>query len=302
MVAALIIAAGRTARKDDLEPLVEVGTMSAIQRIVMVFQRADIERVVIVCDADRYKTEKLAAHMNVVYLPGKQGAEMLDNVKIGLDYLSEKCTAAVITHVGVPLFSVGTVRALMNAEGSVCVPSHHGKAGHPLFLRSEHFQAVLTYSGDGGLAGAIKKSGLQRNFVEVTDEGVLANVQDVAEYEHLLADDNLGELHPDIRIRIVKQKPFYGPGPHLLLQLTQETGSVLEACRNMGISYSKGRNIISIMEEQLGYSVIESKQGGRAYGRSVVTEKGKELMQNYADFCAEAKQCSNELFMKYFGE
>ncbi|MCL2215755.1 MAG: LysR family transcriptional regulator [Defluviitaleaceae bacterium] len=107
-------------------------------------------------------------------------------------------------------------------------------------------------------------------------------------------------MKPSIRIRLVKEKPFYGPGPHLLLQLTHETGSLREACRNMGISYSKGRTIIARLEQQLGFPVIVSQQGGKTGGNSVVTPEGKELMQNYAGFMEEIKKRVDEVFTRYF--
>ena len=109
-----------------------------------------------------------------------------------------------------------------------------------------------------------------------------------------------GELYPTIKIRVVREKPFYGPGAHQLLQLTQETGSLLEACRHMGISYSKGRKIISVMEQQLGCPVIISQQGGRSGGHSTVTDEGKELMRNYSEFDKEARRYIDKLFLKYF--
>ena len=53
-----------------------------------------------------------------------------------------------------------------------------------------------------------------------------------------------------------------------------------------------------------GYPLVESKQetfrDGRSGGYSVVTEQGRELMRNYARFCADAKQCLHGLVEKYF--
>ena len=301
MIAALIIATGKTTRKDSFELQKEVGTIPTIQRIAKVFQCAGIARVIAICDEDRNQAEQLLARMNVVFLHNHANAEMLDSAKLGLAYLQDKCSAAIIVHVDVPLFSVETVRTLMASTGQICVPSFKGNAGHPILLRAEHFQAVLSYSGDGGLSGAVKASGLERHLVEVDDEGVLINVHYGNDYERLIAGHSLSALQPEIRIRLVKEKPFYGPGAHQLLQLTVETNSLLEACQLMGMSYSKGRGIISLIEQQSGYSVIESQQGGKNGGCSRVTEEGKALMQNYTEFCAAAKQNLRELFGKYFG-
>ncbi len=298
MIAALIIAAGRTKRRARFEPLKEVGTITAIQRIVMVFKRAGIERIVVVCD--REKTEKLAAHMDVVYLYNNKNAEMLDNVKIGLAYLQDKCTAALITHTEVPLFSIKTVQTLMEAKGEICIPSYRGNTGHPMLLPAEHFHMVLSYFGDGGLAEAVEKSGLRRHIVDVPDKGIITGLQASEDYTHLPSGHNLTQLHPEIRIRLVKEKPCFGPGAYHLLQLTEETNSLRQACLHMGISYSKGRTIISQIEQQLGYSVIESRQGGKTGGYSTVTKKGKELMLTYTEFCGEAMQCVQSLFERFF--
>jgi len=302
MIAALIIAAGKTARRDNFDPQKEIGTIPAIQRVVMVFQRAGIDRIVVVCDESGDRTEKLAANMNVIFLHGRKDAEMLDGVKTGLSYLKDKCTAAMITHTDIPLFSVETVGALMASEGEICMPSYNGSIGHPMLLRAECFPAVLSYCGGGGLAGAVEASGFQRRFVDVEDEGVLTNVhyEKKKNYVHLVAGHDLMQLSPDIRIRIVREKPFYGPGAHQLLQLTEEINSLREACRRMGISYSKGRGIISIMEQQLGYPVIETQQGGPTGGHSVLTKKGRELISGYTGLCAEVRQYMQGLFDKYF--
>ena len=63
-VAALIIAGGKTSLGGVFEPEKESGTIPAIRRIVMIFRRAGIERVVVACGGSDGKTEKLAAFMN----------------------------------------------------------------------------------------------------------------------------------------------------------------------------------------------------------------------------------------------
>ncbi|MDR0468563.1 MAG: NTP transferase domain-containing protein [Peptococcaceae bacterium] len=301
MVAALIIAAGKNAHSNYFEPHRIVGSIPAIRRIVMVFQRAGIERVVVVCHKDGDQVEKLASYMNVTFLHSGGEADMLDNVKIGLDYLLDKCDEVIVTHTDVPLFSVETVQALIAAAGSARIPVYHGSGGHPILLHASLFQGILSYSGEGGLSGAMKASGVQPHLIDVEDEGVLINMRDQDGDMCLPSGHSLQGVHPAIRIRLYKEKAFYGPGAHQLLQLTDETGSVREACRCMGMSYNKGRGIISAMEQQLGYPVINSQQGGKTGGSSVVNEKGQELMRNYAAYSADAKRCLLELFEKHFG-
>lgn len=300
MVAALIIASGKTLRKDQFEPQKELGTITAVQRIAMVFQRAGVERIVVVCGEYGDKTEKLAAHMNLVFLHSPQDAEMLDNVKTGITYLQGKCSSVLISHVDVPLFTVETIHMLMMADGDVRIPSYHGRRGHPLFLRMEHAQNILTYTGEDGVEGAIRTSGLQQHIVVVEDEGVLANIQRDEPYAHLVAAHDLMQIHPEFTFRLTKERAFYDPDTHQLLQLTIETGSLRDACRHMGISYTKGRAIISNLEQQMGYPILESQQGGKTGGFSLVTDEARTLMRCYDNFCSEAAQCLHVLFKKHF--
>lgn len=300
MTAALIIATGRTVRKDSFKPEKEIGTITAIQRIALIFQQAGIQRIAVVCSDDGGKIEKLVAHMNLVFLRSPGYAEMLDSIKTGLAYLQDKCTSVLISHVDVPLFSVKTIHALMASEGAICLPSYRGHKGHPVLLRSEHFQKILSYTGENGLAGAARAIGLQRQVVVVEDEGILTNIQDKVPYEHLVAGHDLSVPRPVFRFQIRKEKVFYGPGAHQLLQLTVETGSLLDACRHMGISYTKGRKIISTLEQQMDCPIIQSQQGGKSGGGSFVTKEGRKLMDRYDIFMKEANEYLNVLFEKHF--
>jgi len=90
----------------------------------------------------------------------------------------------------------------------------------------------------------------------------------------------------------------------MLLQLIEEEHSLMGACRRMGMSYSKGKIVITLMEEQLGYPVLESRKGtlkgGYPGGYSIVTKEGKELMRRYANLCSEARIYLRELYKKHF--
>lgn len=300
MTAALIIAAGKTGHERRFAPEKAVGAVSAIKRCVLTFQQAGIERVVVVCGDSEDRTEKLVSHMNVTFLSSPNSGEMLDSVKVGLNFLRGKCTAVLITHTNVPLFSVETVQALLAAEGGICVPAYQGRTGHPICVAAELISQILSYNGPGGLAGAIRAAGVERTVLTVEDEGVLAHIQDGTACEQLLLNRKTPDLRPAFRFQLMRDQPFYGPGAHQLLQLTQETGSLLDACRHMGISYSKGRKIISNLEQHMGCTILECIRGGKTGGASTVTTEGQRLIHNYSAFCKEAEIYLTELFHKHF--
>lgn len=108
------------------------------------------------------------------------------------------------------------------------------------------------------------------------------------------------ELRAVLRVRLYREKKFYGPGIHQLLQLTEELGSLSAACQHMGISYSKGRRIVGDMEEELGTTVLESGQGGKAGGYSRLTPQAKDMMTRYGAFLEEAEAEVQALFHRHF--
>ncbi len=300
MIAALVVAAGRTARKVGFAPQKKVGTISAIERAVTVLQRADISRICVVCADSR--TEKLIARRNLVFLRSSGEAQMFDCIKQGLGYLRDRCDAALIVPVDLALCSVQTVRALAAARGSVCVPAYQGRNGHPILLRGDCFDALCAYTGPDGLGGAIYHAGLDRTVVPVDDAGILADVQDTPEARRLPGTQELQKLCPEVEITLCKEQPFFGPQTLQLLQLTQETGSLLAACRRVGISYSKGRGMIAAAEAQLGGALLARQQGGASGGSSVVTVRGARLMQRYRAYCDAVQASARELFGVYFSE
>lgn len=300
MIAALVVAAGRTARKVGFAPQKKVGTISAIERAVTVLQRADISRICVVC-ADS-QTEKLVARRNVVFLRSSSGAQMFDCIKQGLGYLRDRCDAALIVPVDLALCSVQTVRALAAARGSVCVPAYQGRNGHPILLRGDCFDTLCAYAGPGGLGGAIYHAGLDRTAVPVDDAGILEDVQRTPEARRLPGTQELQKLCPEVEITLCKEQPFFGPQTLQLLRLTQETGSLLAACRRVGVSYSKGRGMIAAAEAQLGGALLARQQGGASGGSSVVTARGAQLMQRYRAYCDAVQASARDLFGVYFPE
>ncbi|MBE6008231.1 MAG: LysR family transcriptional regulator [Lachnospiraceae bacterium] len=301
MTAALIISAGRTERKDRFSPERQIGKISAIERITLLFKVAGIQRIVVVAD-EQELPQKFVSSMNIVFLTVSANGEMLDSIKQGLRYLHNKCSEVIVSYVDVPMFSLETIQTLMDADEDVCIPSYKGHCGHPILLRENCFEDIISYSGADGLKGAIEASAIRRKIVEVDDEGILTEAQASTSYENLAADHEISKMRASVRIKISKEKEFYGPGAHHLLQLIEELGSLSNACQHMGMSYTKGRKVISTMEEQMGTPMLETQQGGKTGGGSRLTEEAKKLMACYSAFQQEADTLLQEIFKKHFSE
>ncbi len=299
MTGALIIAAGRRSGKDSFTPEQKIGTISAVERIALLFQRSGIRTIGVCGQTEQIK--KLLPEQNLIYLPSTETCEMLHCIQSGVGFLQKTCDAILVCHTDVPMFSAATVQALLAQPGAICVPACQGRTGHPVLLRRSCFGKILEYRGDFGLRGAMEASGFQRQLVEVEDPGILSEYSEGGFLE-LLAGHDLSRLRLSSQFHIGRECEFYGPQVDHLLRLTRELGSLSEACRCCGISYSKGRKIIHTMEAQMHCTVMDTRQGGRGGGYSRLTAETQDMMGRYEAFCAEADTLLTELFRKHFPE
>lgn len=79
---------------------------------------------------------------------------------------------------------------------------------------------------------------------------------------------------------IAKERILDGEGFALLLDL-DETGSLTASARNLGISYRKAWGMLHGVEQHLGFELTEKRRGGAAGGRTVLSEKGRQLVMAY---------------------
>ncbi len=78
-------------------------------------------------------------------------------------------------------------------------------------------------------------------------------------------------------------RALLGEGGARLLELIEETGSLSEAARRMGVSYTFAWNYIRRRERFLGVKLIESSRGGHHGGETVLTEEARRLLGLYRE-------------------
>ncbi|SHH61628.1 ModE molybdate transport repressor domain-containing protein [Anaerosphaera aminiphila DSM 21120] len=108
------------------------------------------------------------------------------------------------------------------------------------------------------------------------------------------------ELRCQIKVTIFKDDKFFGPGVSRLIKLVDEMGSVKYAANAMNISYSKAWKMIDKMESELGFLVVDRKPGGSGGGESVITNEGRQFLNNYELIVKKSKKYTMELFNDIF--
>jgi molybdate transport repressor ModE-like protein len=302
MTSAIIASAGSVFGEDERKSTDNIGETSSIRRIIMAFRQAGIKTIVVVTGFDADVLERHCSHMGVIFLRNNayDSGDMLSSVKIGISYLKDKCEKAFISPAYVPFFSAETVKSMASMTEPVVIPMCNNKTGHPLLLSANLFDRVLEYDGSGGLEDALSGEDVARRFLDVSDEGILIHTRDRSNANAVTENQSLRKIRPDARIRLMGEKPFFGPGTLHLLNLTHETGSLSQAAQQMGISYSKAWKMVAAAEKQLDSKLIISKQGGRAGGGSEITKDGLEFMKRYEAFLTECSEFIDASFENHF--
>ncbi|OAA92047.1 NTP transferase domain-containing protein [Clostridium coskatii] len=298
----IIAAAGKTSERDETYPLRKIGSITIVKRIVLTFQKAGVSPIVVITGYKSEEIERNLAYYGVIFLYNGEyeNSQMLDSVKIGLDFLKNKCDQVIFNPVSAPLFTPETIQKMIECDKQLLSPSYHGKTGHPLLISSKLIPQVLKYDGNGGMEGAIQNIGVERQLMDVEDEGILSDTGDPCQLEKLLKKHNQRILHPFVKISIEKESMFFNSRTKLLLILIQNTHSVRNACKHMALSYSKAWNMLNQLEEELGYAVVKRKHGGRNGGKTYLTEEGMEFLKKYEQFEHNVRQYAKDEFDRLF--
>lgn len=298
---AVIVAAGR---ENELQLLAKDGELTMAERIVISFQRVGIKDIVMVTGYQAERLEKSLQRHGITFLRNDayEQSHMIDSAKIGLSYLQDCCKRILFCPVDVPFFKVETLQKLLEQGGELVVPVCGEKTGHPVCIRSSLVSAVLTYNGQRGVKGALYEAGYQAVKIPVDDIGIFSKAETLKEYQELVDYYNAVLMHPNVKVRLVKQRPFFGPGTATLLRQIERIGSVREACVKTGISYSKSWTIIHTAEEELGYKIVERVTGGKYGGEAYVTARGKKLLELYEQYEKQVEQAASSIFEEIFLE
>ena len=273
------------------------GRPSPIHRMVRTLIRAGTDLIVLVTPPDCLEAlKKHVTRMSALCIAPDSGAAISTLLRTGLVYLQDKCSRILVSTLDYPFFSPETVIALLKPEAPLLRPVFGDREGYPIRLFSSLIPQILKKNKDEenlGLDEILNCSGLPCTALEVEDEGAALPFQGAFEPPQ-------ASVFPELRLRLVRKKPFFGPGASELLSLIEEEQSVRLACQRMGMSYSKGWKILRNMEEEWGTPLILRRQGGRNGGSSSLTTEGKALLEAYREFEKVAQSLVQEAFRNCF--
>lgn len=301
---AVIVAAGMSSRMGEFKPMMKMGSITIVKRIIANFQQAGVSPIVVVTGYRAAELEKHIAKQGVIYIRNNsyETTQMSDSAKMGFSFLLDKCDRVFFTPVDVPLFRVGTVRRLMQTNVDFIKPVCDNEDGHPILFSNKILPKIIACKRNDGLKAMIYECCPKIDVLQVDDEGVLRDADTMGDYERLVKMHSEQLLRPIIDISIMREKKILDKTSTVLLQAIEYTGTVKDACDKIGISYSKAWIMIKEMEQAFGFSLLERRQGGEYGGTSSLTKEGKELLNKYEMYIEEVTAFSEQSFTKHFGK
>lgn len=301
-IGAVIAAANYTVRDKNIADSGATEVMGAPERIAATLKKCGIDNIVVVTGHNSAELKKRLRRFGICFLDNEnyENTDTFESVKMGLEYIHEKCERIVYCPSGFPFFSEDTVRALLMAEGDVCIPSFDGRKGHPIVIDSGIVPGLLAFEGEGGLRAAYPSVTTDIEIVPVEDKGIFSSKEDEDEIKRLADEQNRRLIRPEVDISLSGERKIISSEVKQLLMQIDDLGSVREACEKAGLSYSKGWNLIGDSEAELGFKLVDRQQGGKNGGKAALSMEGKRILGLYRNFEEAVQKYAEREYERFF--
>ncbi len=248
--------------------------------------------------------------MTCVYNPDYATSDMFCSACMGLLDIRDKVDRVFFLPADVPLFSrqsLFTMMGYMDYCGcDVLVPTYKGERGHPVLIKSEAISEITSFRGEGGLRAALEAHGGVKEFIELPDVGTTLDADRPEDYQLLKKYAKSMALEEPITcaagVVLSRKQPFFDDDVASLLEQVANTFSISQACNAIGVSYTKGWKSIKIAENQLGFPLVNSYQGGARGGGSSLTREASALLSAYRGFRKRVDSFCEMEFQKCFSD
>ena len=191
-LAAVILAAGRSSRMGTFKPLLPFGPESVIERIILTVRKAGVEtiRVVVGWSADRL-IPVLERH-GVAYVSNDRFDEgMYVSIQSGVQSLPADVVAFFLLPGDMPLVQSATLTRLIaewdRRPRGILYPCHEGRRGHPPLIAGAYIPEILQEAPSAGLRALLARHAEDAHSIEVSDPGILVDLDTPEEYRHRLS-------------------------------------------------------------------------------------------------------------------
>jgi molybdenum cofactor cytidylyltransferase len=191
MIPAIVLAAGASSRMGRSKALLKVGSESFLNRITRTLYEAGVDEVIVVvrgaADEASATLEDVPRRARLIVNPRPDDGQ-LSSLLVGLRAADRPGVRAVlVTLVDLPLISVDTVRAVLDAyrrsQGARIVrPTLNGRYGHPVIFDRTLFEELRRADPAAGAKSVVRAHQADTINVEAADEGAFLDIDTPEDY------------------------------------------------------------------------------------------------------------------------
>jgi molybdate transport repressor ModE-like protein len=301
-IGALIVTTGLPRISGVTALLPAVGAISAGQRMISAFQCADVSMVGLVVGPENKKAERQLAQNGVIFLRCPEGTGFFRGLQEGLSFMQGKFDRVFVVPGDVPLFLPSILKAMLKCTAPLVVPEIRHVNGYPLLLDHRAIDFLLSQPDFATAEKEVRQGALTLESVRVEDVGILLRGEDMSSKKDLIEQHSAQLSRPVMDVAIHGSTLLYDPRLSTLLHLVEYTRSVQDACSLMQMSYSTAWHMLNHVEDELGFPLVMRNRGGASGTGTVLTEKGKRLMDAYDQFAAQMKKEADQLYSGFFSD
>lgn len=189
MTTAVVLAAGASSRMGEPKALLRTRDgRRYVEAIADSARAGGCDAVVVVLGPPHGERIRAALHGVTVAWNERPERGMLSSVQAGLGAIGAigasggNAGDALIWPVDIPFVEPATVRALVMHGGTMVVPVHNGRGGHPLRVARAHFAEIDGLDPARGLKALLEAHAAEVVRLPVADPGVLVDVDTPDDY------------------------------------------------------------------------------------------------------------------------
>lgn len=212
-IAAIIPAAGYSSRMETLKPLLPLGGMSVLDRVIRLFRSAGIEDTRVVVGYRSEDLIKALRHLNVQWIFNEQYKDgMFSSVATGVKSLDTDHEAFFVLPADVPLVRHQTLLDLMaefeNSPGLILYPYFDGRRGHPPLIPAFYSRKITSWHGTGGLRSFLEQHENDAQNVAVADECIHMDLDTSSNYQCLISKLKRYDIPTIEECRVLMRRKF----------------------------------------------------------------------------------------------
>ncbi len=156
MIAAILLAAGRSSRMGAFKPLLPFGNQTVVEACVRNLLDGGVESITVVVGSREDEIRSALSNFPVCFARNNEpDSEMSVSISAGIEQIPSQAEAVFIALVDQPAIPPAGIKTLIDkwnsGGGRLLIPEHNGRGGHPVLIDASFRDQLLTLDPERGL-------------------------------------------------------------------------------------------------------------------------------------------------------